>query len=372
MVLKIRLSKSTLKTADKKAVLKVLDKEFLGMGENVLEFENNLSKYFGRPTICVVNATAAIHLSLYELGFKKGSEVLVPSITYLSTFQAIKAAGYEPIPCDVDEGNLIIDLKDAVKKLTSKTRVILPVHYAGGVGNLEKLYTFAKKFNLRVVEDAAHAFGTVYKQKKIGSFGDIACFSFDGIKNITSGEGGCISSDDKIFIERIKNSRLLGVIKDSDKRYKNNRSFNFKIQGLGWRYHMSNIMAALGNQQLKRINKISKKRRDLAKNYDELLKNTSKVKYLDHNYNNVVPHIYVVKINNLKNREALINFMKNKGVEIGYHYFPNHFFKFFNKNSAKLNNTEKIFPKLLSLPLHLDLNHKQQKYIVKNLLNYLN
>ncbi len=370
-MVKIRLSKSTINNKDKKAVLKVLDKEYLGMGKNVLEFEKNLSKFFGRPTVCVVNATAALHLVLQELNFKKGTEVLVPSLTYLSTFQAIKAAGYQPISCDVNVTNLTLNLQDARKKITNKTRVIIPVHYAGGVGNLSELYKFAKNNNLRIVEDAAHAFGTIYKSKKIGSFGDIACFSFDGIKNITSGEGGCITSNDNFLLERIKNARLLGVIKDSEKRYLNQRSLNYNIQGLGWRYHMSNIMAAIGNEQLKRFKRISKKRKNLAIYYDKLLYKIKGINIIKHNYKNVVPHIYVIKVNNLKNRDKLINIMKNKGIEVGFHYTPNHFFEFFNKKNIKLNKTEEVFPKLLSLPLHLDLTQKHQKFIVNTLVNLI-
>ena len=373
MAIRIRLSKSTITKKDKKAVQKVLGREFLGMGEEVFEFENHLTDFFGRPVVCVVNATAALHLSLQELRFKKGTEVLVQSLTYISTYQAIKAAGYTPISCDVNKIDYTIDLKDAKKKLTKKTRIIIPVHYSGGVGAIDKLYKFAKKHNLRVVEDAAHAFGTKFMNKRIGSFGDISCFSFDGIKNITSGEGGCVVSSDDSFLDRIKNARLLGVINDSEKRFNNRRSLIYKLQGQGWRYHMSNIMAAIGNEQLKRFNKISLKRQKLAMQYDKLLKNITSIKFIQHNYSNVVPHIYVARIFGLKNKLDLIKKMSKKNIEIGFHYTPNHLYNFFsNRKKNNLSNTELVYPELISLPLHLDLKYVDQKYIIKSLISILN
>ena len=129
----------------------------------------------------------------------------------------------------------------------------MPVHYTGGVSNLNEIYEIADELNLRVIEDAAHSFGSKYNSKRIGSFGDISCFSFDGIKNITSGEGGCIVSSDKNVIDKIKDLRLLGVEKDSENRYLGKRTWSFDVNKQGWRYHMSNIMASIGIQQLKKF-----------------------------------------------------------------------------------------------------------------------
>ena len=147
-----------------------------------------------------------------------------------------------------------IDLIDAEKKITSKTKAIIPVHYAGNTGNLDKVYKLAKKYKIRVIEDAAHAFGSKYKNKKIGSFGDIVCFSFDGIKNITSGEGGCVVTKDKKVLNNIKISRVLGI----KKNIKNN--LKFEVHKQGWRYHMSNIMAAIGIEQLKKFDRFAQQR----------------------------------------------------------------------------------------------------------------
>jgi dTDP-4-amino-4,6-dideoxygalactose transaminase len=354
----IRLSKSSISTLEKKNVVKILSKEFLGMGQEVQLFENNLIKFFKnkkRKVVAVSSGTAALQLALQSLNLKSNDEVLVPSLTYLSSFQAISANRLKPVACDVNEKTMTIDIDDLKRKINSKTKVIMPVHYAGGAGNLNEVYAIAKKKSLRVVEDAAHAFGTIYNKKLIGSFGDIVCFSFDGIKNITTGEGGCVVSQDKKIIQKIQDSRLLGIHKDSEKRYSKSRSWDFNVTDQGWRYHMSNIMAAIGNIQLKRFKFLSDKRKSLAKKYDKLLINHEQIKIIKHNYSYVVPHIYPVRILGLKDRIGLIKFFKNKNIEVGFHYKPNHLLDFYKKYKVHLPNTEKIFPELLTLPLHPDL-----------------
>ena len=188
----IRLSKSCIGKEEIDAVTDVLHREYLGMGQDVHKFEDDLKDFFGRDVTLVNTGTAALHLAVQGVGIKDGDEVLVQSLTYVACFQAIRATGGIPVACDVDDDTLTIDLDDAERKLTPKTKAIMPVHYAGQCGNLDAIYEFAKKHNLRVIEDASHAFGTYYKGRLIGSFGDVVCISMDGIKNITSGEGGMI------------------------------------------------------------------------------------------------------------------------------------------------------------------------------------
>ena len=204
--------------------MSVLDHEYLGMGQEVFAFEAALSNFFGRPTVCVANGTAALHLSLQAIGLTNGHEVLVPSLTYVSSFQAISATGATPVACDIDLATLTIDWKDAESRMTDKTKAIMPVHYAGGVGKLSEVYAFASNNGLRVIEDAAHAFGTTYGGKLVGAFGDISCFSFDGIKNITSGEGGCVVASDIKTLNTVRDCRLLGVVNDTESDLKVNEA----------------------------------------------------------------------------------------------------------------------------------------------------
>ena len=364
----IRLSKSCLSDAEKKAVIAVLDQEYLGMGADVKYFEDALSKFFSRPAVCVVNGTAALHLTLQAYGIGPGDEVLVSSLTYVASFQAISATGARPVACDINPKNLLLDLSDAKQRISEKTKAIMPVHYTGGVGDLDAVYYFAEKHRLNVIEDAAHAFGTVYKGERIGSRGDVSCFSFDGIKNITSGEGGCIVTNNEEILQKVRDSRLLGVEKDSEMRFSNLRSFDFESTSQGWRYHMSNIMAAIGIEQLKRFPDFAEKRRKLARHYDQLFSGHPIIHPISRDYDCVVPHLYVVIIDGLKNRKQLQKILLEKGIQVGYHYQPNHWVSFFKDEKQKpLPITDKLFPELLTLPLHPDVQEKDVEYVAVEL-----
>lgn len=352
----IRLSKSCLGPAEKEAVLGVLDREYLGMGAEVQQFEQALSEFFGRPAVCIVNGTAALHLAVQACGIGSGDEVLVPSLTYVASFQAISATGAKPVACDIDPETCILDWHDAKRRITPRTKAVMPVHYSGGVGDLDGIYAFAGAHGLRVIEDAAHAFGSVYQGKKVGGFGDIACFSFDGIKNITCGEGGCVVAGDAAVLKKIQDARLLGVEKDTEMRYAGQRSWEFDVTAQGWRYHMSNIMAAIGLEQLKRFPQMAATRQRLATLYDELLHGHSRVRTLSRDYGNIVPHIYPVRLRGVRDRKALQTELLKQGIQTGIHYQSNHDLSFYLDSTAlPLPVTDAVFRELLTLPLHPDL-----------------
>jgi dTDP-4-amino-4,6-dideoxygalactose transaminase len=364
----IRLSKSVIGDAEKQAVMGVLDNEFLGMGKKVQEFENMLSKFFGRSAACVNTGTAALHLALQALGIRPGDEVLVQSITYVASFQAISATGAKPIPCEIDPDTITIDIKDAEKFLTDNTKAIMPVHYASGMGALDEIYDFAKSNGLRVIEDAAHAFGGYYKNKKVGSFGDIACFSFDGIKNITSGEGGAVVTDDETVLQKVRDARLLGVEKDTEKRFLGKRSWDFDVKHQGWRYHMSDIMAAIGIEQMKRFSEFAVIRKKLAKRYQKNLGIIDSIGLLRQDMNSIVPHMFVIKLKE-GNRDKIREQLLEQGIQTGVHYVPNHHLSIYNSNRiAQLPMTERIYPMLLTLPLHPDLKESDIDYICERLV----
>ncbi len=362
----IRLSKSCIGDAEKLAVMRVLDRGFFGMGQEVNAFEQALSKFFGRPTVCVVNGTAALHLALQAAGVGQGDEVLVQSLTYVASFQAITATGAKPVACDILATNACIDLSDAARKITPKTKAIMPVHYAGGVGHLDDLYDFADSHGLRVIEDAAHAFGTNYKGQKVGAFGDIACFSFDGIKNITSGEGGCIVTDDQMVLKRIRDARLLGVENDTDKRFSGERSWDPDVHHQGWRYHMSDIMAAIGITQLNNFQYHKTRRQALAKRYVDYLSEVKSISIFRHDYDDVVPHIFVIVLDEDIDRAGLIRFLTEHGIPAGIHYKPNHLLSYFSSNiNENLPATDILYPRILTLPLHPELSFEEIATIVK-------
>lgn len=359
----IRVSKSTISNKEISAVSKVLKKEHLGMGKEVNNFEKKLEKFLGNKCVCVSSGAAALHLACQSIGLTKGDEVLVQSITYVASFQAISATGAKPVACEVNPHTLTIDINDLKKKINPKTKAIMPVHYAGNVGELDKIYSIAKKNKLRVIEDAAHAFGSFYKKNKIGYKGDVICFSFDGIKNITSGEGGCVVSRDKKVINYVKDARLLGVHKDSDQRYKNLRSWDINVFNQGWRYHMSNIMAAIGIEQLKKFPRAIKIRQKFAKLYSEKLLKNQNLSILPSNYDLVVPHIYPVIFKNKELRKKYKKKLEINNVQTGIHYKPNHQLKFYQSKKNRLPISDDLYGRILTLPLHLNLTVKQINFI---------
>jgi dTDP-4-amino-4,6-dideoxygalactose transaminase/nucleoside-diphosphate-sugar epimerase len=352
----LRVSASSIGETERQAVAGVLRRGFLGMGEEVRQFELGLTEFFGRPAVCVVNGTAALQLALQGAGIGLGDEVLVPSLTYVASFQAISALGAKPVSCDVNSETLTLDWRDAESRLTSRTRAVMPVHFAGGVGDLFGVYAFASKYGLRVIEDAAHAFGTTAQGKRVGSFGDVACFSFDGIKNITSGEGGCLVTDDESVLKLARDARLLGVTGDTEMRFSGHRSWTFDVKAQGWRYHMSNLMAAIGIEQLRKREQFAVARQALARQYDELLADHYAIFPLETNYSEVVPHIYPVRIRGLKNRDSLRERLLAENIQTGVHYFPNHRLTLYREVlAAPLPRTDTAYAELLTLPLHPNL-----------------
>lgn len=369
---KIRLSKSVVGILEKEALHAVIDNGYLGMGSFVQEFESKLRDYLGaKHVICVCSGTAALHLALMSIGLKQDDEVLVQSLTFLASFQAITAASAKPVPCEISPETCTIDLKDAAKKISDKTKAIMPVHYGSRVGNLDDIYEFAEKNNLSVVEDAAHAFGTVYKNKKVGSFGNIACFSFDGIKNITSGEGGAVVTNDDKVAQFVKDARLLGVEKDTEKRYQGMRSWEFDVTHQGYRYHMSNLFAAIGLVQFERFNKEFKpKRQILARKYHEVFEKISGIILFPNDYDEIVPHIFPIRVLNNK-RDGLRKHLLDNNIECGIHYFPNHLLSYYGARKGELPITEQIYGELLSLPLHPDLTEKDQERVISCVVEWL-
>ena len=362
---KIRLSKSSISDLEKKAVMKVLDKEYLGMGEEVQLFEKKIKEFLhtDMDVVCVNTGTSALHLSLNALGIGSGDEVLVPSLTYVASFQAISATGAKPVACEINPETLFIDSNDAKSKITKNTKAIMPVHYASNSKGMDKIYKLAKEYNLRVLEDAAQAFGSTRDEDLIGTRGDILCFSFDGIKNITSGEGGAILSNDKEFIQKVQDGRLLGVEKDTDKRYTGQRSWDFDVKHQGFRYHMSNIMAAIGIVQVDRLEEFRNKRQSIAKRYIKELTDIKEIKFLDFNFDEILPHIFVIKA---KNRDELREYLIENNIECGIHYKPNHLLSRY-KVDNNLPITEKIYKEILTLPCHVDLTLEEQNKVIEKI-----
>jgi len=367
-VLKVRLSKCSISSSEISAVKKVLESEYLGMGLQVLEFEQSIKQYLDTDmdVMCVNTGTSALQLALSALDIGPGDEVLVPSLTYVASFQAISAIGAKPVACEVNKETLFIDIRDAKRKITSKTRVIMPVHYASSSKGMSAVYALAQEYKLRVIEDAAQAFGCERDGKKIGTSGDVICFSFDGIKNITSGEGGAVLTNDKKVAQRLKDDRLLGVQKDTEMRYNGQRSWDFDVYNQGFRFHMSNINAAIGIEQLKKIDFFKRKRQEIAQHY---IKNLKKIKYIDFlkiDFLEIIPHIFVVKTSK---RDELKEYLAGNGIECGIHYKPNHLLSKYDFDIT-LPITEHIYSEILTLPCHTDLTTEEQNFVIDSIRKF--
>ena len=321
----IRLSKSCLTSADIDAVASVLKEEYLGMGSYTKSFEDALSDYVSNDVVCVSSGTAALQLSLQACDIGPNDEVLVPSLTYLASFQAISATGATPVACDVDPYTFQITISDASQRLTSRTKAIMPVHYGGRLVRRGELFDFAQSNNLRVVEDAAHSFGSSDDFGICGSHCDIICFSFDGIKNITSGEGGAVVSSSPSITRTVSDLRLLGVVGDSTKRYSKSRTWTPSVVSQGWRYHMSNINAALGLSQFNSRQTRFAKRQLLSKTYFELLASSESVTAILEPSHYTVPHIYPILLpegtNESSKADVRRELLESFHIETGCHYY---------------------------------------------------
>jgi dTDP-4-amino-4,6-dideoxygalactose transaminase len=364
---RVRLSKSFVGQEEADAVSRVIvNSGFFGLGAEVKAFEDELSAYIGngRQVICTSAATAALHLALQSCGVGEGDEVLVPTITYVATYQAISATGAKPVSCEVRESDCWLDLEDAEARITPKTKAIVVVHFASGCGDLDALYALAKKHNLRVIEDAAHAFGCSYRGTRIGSRGDVVCFSFQGTKNITSGEGGAVVTGDGMVAQRVRDLRLLDVLNDSENRYAGKRSWEFDVNEQGWRYHMSDLMAAIGRVQLRRFETEMKPRRmALGRRYQQLLAGVGHVRLLDISFAEVIPHIYPIYVTN-GSRDEIRAALAERGIETGIHYKPNHLLTMYGNATEHFPVAERLFDEMLTLPLHPGLTEEQQDEIV--------
>jgi len=358
----INAAKPCVGNRELKAVNEVFKTGWLGMGNKVFQFQGELKKMFGgRHSICVNSGTNALHLALDSLGIKKGDEVIVPSFTFVGTVQPIIACGAKPVFCDIELDDLNISVTHMKKLITRKTKVIMPVHYGGSPCRMDEILHIARKNNIRVVEDAAHAFGSRYKKKLIGSFGDITCFSFDPIKTLTCGEGGAVILDDNEIVDIMSKKRLLGIDKDTWHRYKNKRSWFYDVQMKGYRYHMSNINAAIGLAQLSRLKEFISKRQRIAKFYDKNLSGINEIQLLKHDYNSMAPFNYTFLSDR---RERLMEFLDYEGIDTLINYIPNHMQQLFKGYRQTLVNTDFAFKRIISIPMHAVLTMQETRKVV--------
>ncbi|KKQ74297.1 MAG: putative pyridoxal phosphate-dependent enzyme, partial [Candidatus Woesebacteria bacterium GW2011_GWB1_38_5b] len=348
----------------------------------ILDFEEKFSKYCGvKYGVSCSNGTKAIHLALMAVGIKAGDEVILPALTFASTAHAVLYVGATPVLADIKPDTLCIDPEDIKKKLTLKTKVIMPVHYGGHPAELTDIIKIANK-KIAIIEDAAHACGSFYKGIKIGNITPLTCFSFHAVKNLATGDGGMITTNNKTQAERLRQLRWLGISKDTWKRIeKIKTSEKFRVKGYGWyyeihelgyKYHMNDIAAAIGIAQLAKLEKSNEKRRMLARRYTKKLACLEEV-VLPTVYDHVVSaqHNYVIQA---KKRDELHLYLRNKNISTGVHYMPIHMHPLYKKmaKTSKLPVTEKVWRNLLTLPLYPQLTSQEQDKIIKEIWRFYN
>ena len=338
-------------------VADTLKSGWLTMGPKTIKFEEALAKYIGvKHAISVSSCTAGLHLSLIVLGIGKGDEVITTPFTFAATGNVICHVGAKPVFVDIEQETFNIDPSKIECAITDKTKAILVVHYAGQSANLEEIKKIADKHNLKIIEDAAHALGSEYKGKKIGAFGNLTSFSFYVTKNMTTGDGGVITTNDDYLAERLKILRLHGISKDAWKRYGNEGKWYYEIEECGWKYNMTDIEASLGIHQLKKLDFFTEKRTELAQKYSEFLSKVPGIKIpkrMEDRKNNF--HLYPILLEEYS-RDKFIKEIAEKNIGTSVHFIPLHLHPFYQKNFGYKEGdfpiTEKVYKKIVSLPLY--------------------
>ncbi len=336
-------------------VVDALDIGWLGMGGATQEFERCIADYLGlgdRKVVATNTGTSALHIALLVAGVGSGDEVITPSFNYVADHQAVRMTGAQVVMCDIADDNLGINCEKAEKLITPRTKAIIPLHFAGLPCDSKEVYQLAEKYELRVIEDAMHAFGTKINGQIIGSFGDIACFSFDPVKIITSIDGGCVVVNSEEELIRLQHLRLLGVNKDTTERYKNKRAWDYDVTSEGYRYHLTNIMASIGVSQIKRIDEFISSRQDVCRRYNESFLCLEGIKVPPTNYSDVSPFIYSLRVLD-DQRERFIAHMDKWAIDVGIHFVPVHQHTYFsNAPRGDMSVTDEVVKEVVTLPLH--------------------
>ncbi|MCK4730458.1 MAG: UDP-4-amino-4,6-dideoxy-N-acetyl-beta-L-altrosamine transaminase [Candidatus Aenigmarchaeota archaeon] len=353
-----------------KEVVDTLKSGWLTIGPKTTEFESLIAEYVGaKHAISVNSCTAALHLSLIALGIKSGDEVITTPFTFASTGNVIVHIGAKPVFVDIKKDTYNLDPEKIKEAITPKTKAIIPIHYAGQPYDVKAIMEIAKDHNLFVIEDAAHAIGAEYNGKKIGTFGTTTCFSFYATKNMTTGEGGAVTTNDDKLADKLRILRLHGMSKDAWKRYSDKGSWYYEIEECGWKYNMTDMQAALGVHQIKKLDKFIEIRRKYASIYNKELKKIEGI-IIPYEKPNVkhVYHLYPILLKNY-NRNKFIEEMKEMNIGCSVHFIPLHLHPFYKRTfrfkKGDFPNAEWVYEREVSLPLYPKMKEEELKYIIK-------
>ena len=364
----MQLFKPSISEAAIRAVAEVLRSGWIGLGPKVAKFEEKFAKYVGAKYAVALNSgTAALHLAAVVSSIKEGDEVITTPLTFVSTNHIILYQRAVPVFADIDPRTYCISPRSVERMVTKKTKALICVHYGGHPCDLDKIYEIANKYKLKVIEDAAHACGSSYKGKKIGSFG-LTCFSFHAVKNLPTGDGGMITTNEEELYQRLRKLRWLGIDKDTYSRTEEDKgragayAWEYEVPEMGFKYHMNDITAAIGIEQLKLVEEQNAFRRQLADIYTQGLHHRDIIS-LPYVSQEVVTsqHLCVIQV---KRRDQLITKLKENDIAPGVHYTPNNVFPMYQNCQADVKRTMEVSKNIISLPMHTLLKSEDIQRVV--------
>jgi perosamine synthetase len=338
------------------AVVQALRSDWLTTGPSVDAFERMVADRVGAAyAVAVSSGTAALHAAMFALGIGPGDEVIVPPITFAATANCVVYQGGVPVFADVDSHTLLIDPEQVQKRISSRTKAIIAVDYAGQPCDYDVLRTIADEHSISLIADACHALGAIYKGKPAGSLADLAVFSFHPVKHITTGEGGLTSTDNPLFVSRMRRFRNHGIARGTRERSAEGSWF-YEMEDLGYNYRISDFQCALGMSQLGKLAAWLQRRRQIASRYDAAFHGTcieplAVREDVSHAY-----HLYVVRVRGPQSRARTFSRLRDLGIEANVHYVPVHLHPFYQKNLGTRRGlcpiAEEAYEQILSLPMY--------------------
>jgi perosamine synthetase len=364
-----------------RAAADVIRSGWLTMGQRTFEFERQFAAYVGAPhAIAVCSGTAALHLALEAFGIQAGDEVLVPTTTFTATAEVVCYQGAIPVLVDIDPRTMNLDPADASRRITSKTKAIIPVHIAGVPCEMEEIQALASEHGLRVVEDAAHALPASYHGTPIGALSEVTVFSFYATKTLTTGEGGMLTTSNDKVAERVRIMRLHGIEREAWKRYSGDGSWFYQVLEAGYKYNMTDIAAAIGLVQLGKCDDLSAARHAIAERYTAAFSEIPSLQVPDNKHDRKTSwHLYVLRIHPEKlsiDRDRFISELKNRGIGTSVHFIPLHLHPFYQKRFGyKLGDfpvAEAEYARALSLPIYPTMTDAEINAVIQAVADVTN
>ena len=359
---------------EEEAALRVLRSKWLTMGPETEALEYEFAEYLKvKHAIAVSNCTTALHLANLAVGVKQGTEVICPALTFVATSNSVIYAGGTPVFADVNStDDWTISPHEIEKKINKKTRAIIVMHYGGFACKMDEIIEIANSHKIQIIEDAAHAPGSMYKDRFLGAIGDISCFSFFSNKNISTGEGGIICTNNDDYASYIKKIRSHGMTSATLDRH-HGHAYSYDVTDLGYNYRIDEIHAALARCQLKKLETGNEHRRLAATRYKDALSKIDRIKIPFGNY--CFPanyHIFPILLDKSIDRNSLMVFLRGKGIQTSIHYPPIHCFNFYQKifGIQNLPLTESVAQHELTLPMYADINNEKIDFIIDALHTY--